>query len=183
MDKWLKSRVSVEGNANAQRVPLSRREREVASGFTSGTPLFVTQEVVDEGAPSGLAAYQPSPLTRKMQSLIMSHARDLRQNSGLAGQRVWARLRGGAVDGIKVRRQHRIGRYIVDFACVALRLAIEIDGGVHDHDDVILRDHHRQTGIEALGWTVIRFSNDVALGEPWRIDDAIRERARLLGLL
>ena len=92
-------------------------------------------------------------------------------------------MRGGAVEGFKVRRQHEIGPYFADFACVALRLVIEIDGGVHDRDDVVLRDQLRQTEIEALGWTVVRFSNDVALGEPWRIDDAIRDRARVLGLL
>ncbi|CAN5292548.1 DUF559 domain-containing protein [soil metagenome] len=118
-----------------------------------------------------------------MQSESMSPARDLRQSAGLAEQRVWARLRGGAVDGFKVCRQHDTGRYTVDFACVPLRLVIEIDGGVHDRDDVILRDHPRQTEIEALGWTVVRFSNEIALGEPWRIDDAIRDRAKTLGLL
>jgi len=63
------------------------------------------------------------------------------------------------------------------------RRVIEIDGGVHERDDVVLRDHLRQTEIEALGWTVVRFTNDTALGEPWRIDDAIRDRARVLGLL
>lgn len=92
-------------------------------------------------------------------------------------------MRGGAVEGFKIRRQHDIGPYTVDFACVRLRLVIEIDGGVHDRDDVALRDHHRQIAIEALGWTVVRFTNEVALGEPWRIDDAIRDQARLLGLL
>ena len=113
----------------------------------------------------------------------MSRARDLRQSAGLAEQRVWSRLRGGGVAGFKVRRQHDIGRWVVDFACVQLRLVLEIDGGVHERDDVVLRDHLRQAEIEALGWTVIRFTNEVALGEPWRIDDAIRERARSLGLL
>ena len=44
----------------------------------------------------------------------------------------------------------------------------------------MLRDHLRQTEIEALGRTGVRFSNDTALGEPWRIDDAIRDRARVL---
>ncbi|MBJ7484182.1 endonuclease domain-containing protein [Brevundimonas sp.] len=112
----------------------------------------------------------------------MSRARDLRHSAGLAEQRVWARLRGGAVEGFKVRRQHEIGRWIVDFACVPLRLVIEIDGGVHDRDDVMLNDHLRQTEIEALGWTVVRFTNEVALTEPWRIDDAIRDRARVVGL-
>lgn len=89
----------------------------------------------------------------------------------------------GAVDGFKFRRQHRIGHWIADFACIDLRLVLEIDGGVHEVDEVVTRDHHRQTQIEALGWTVIRFTNDTALGEPWRIDDAIRDHARLLGLL
>ena len=112
----------------------------------------------------------------------MSRARDLRQSAGLAEQRVWARLRGGAVEGFKVRRQHDIGRWTVDFACVPLRLVIEIDGGVHDRDDVMLNDHLRQTEIEALGWTVVRFTNEIALTEPWRIDDAIRDRAKVVGL-
>jgi len=37
-----------------------------------------------------------------------------------------------------VRRQHPIGRFFVDFACVPLRLVIEIDGGVHERDEVVL---------------------------------------------
>ncbi len=96
---------------------------------------------------------------------------------------MWERLRGGAVEGFKVRRQYEIGPFVVDFACVRLRLVIEIDGGVHERDDVGLRDPLRQTETRALGWTVVRFTNDTALGEPWRIDDAIRDRARVLGLL
>ena len=109
-------------------------------------------------------------------------ARALRQTAGLAEQRLWARLRGGAVDGWKLRRQHRIDGYLADFACVPLRLAIEIDGGVHQRDDVALRDYHRQRAIEALGWTVVRFTNEDALAEPWRVDAAIREQAKALGL-
>lgn len=112
----------------------------------------------------------------------MTRARDLRQSAGLAEQRVWARLRGGGVDGFKVRRQHDIGPYTVDFACVPLRLVIEIDGGIHRLDEVILRDHLRQVELEALGWTVVRFTNETVLAEPWRLDEAIRERAKLLGL-
>ncbi|MBN8528569.1 MAG: DUF559 domain-containing protein [Caulobacterales bacterium] len=50
---------------------------------------------------------------------------------------------------------------------------IEIDGGVHKRDDVVLEDHYRQTEIEALGWTVLRFSNQIALETPERIVDAI----------
>lgn len=82
----------------------------------------------------------------------------------------------------KVRRQHPVGGFVVDFACVPLRLVIEIDGGVHGRDEVALNDHLRQQAIEALGWTVVRFTNAEALAEPWRIDAAIRDRAKTLGL-
>ena len=115
-------------------------------------------------------------------SRLTPRARSLRTAGGLAETRIWARLRGGAVDGWKMRRQHAVGPYVVDFACMPLRLVIEIDGGVHKTDEAVLNDHHRQQAIEALGWTVIRFANDQALSEPWRIDAAIRERAKTLGL-
>jgi len=115
-------------------------------------------------------------------SRMTPRSRGLRQSSGLAEDRIWARLRGGAVHGWKVRRQHPVGRYVVDFACVPLRLVIEIDGGVHERDEVALTDHYRQQAIEALGWTVVRFTNAEALTDPSRIDDAIRERAKTLGL-
>lgn len=113
---------------------------------------------------------------------LTPRARSLRQDGGLAEDRVWSRLRGGAVDGWKVRRQHPVGRFVVDFACIPLRLVIEIDGGVHGRDDVVLNHHLRQQTIEALGWTVVRFTNEQALAEPSRIDAAIRERAKTLGL-
>ena len=112
---------------------------------------------------------------------LTPRARALRQTDGLAEQRLWARLRGGAVDGWKLRRQHRIDGYVADFACIPLRLAIEIDGGVHQRDDVALRDFYRQRAIEDRGWTVVRFTNEQTLHEPWRIDAAIREQAKALG--
>ena len=115
-------------------------------------------------------------------SRLTPRARSLHQFDGLAETRVWARLHGGAVDGWKVRRQHPVGPYVVDFACMPLKLAIEVEGGVHTTDEATLIDHHRQQAIEALGWAVIRFTNEQALGEPWCIDDAIRERAKTLGL-
>ena len=103
--------------------------------------------------------------------------RMLRQKSGLAEQRVWALLRSSRIDGHKFRRQHPISRYVADFACDRLKLVIEIDGGVHDRDEVVIRDHLRQTELEALGWTVLRFTNTQVLSEPELIAAAIRAHA------
>ena len=58
-------------------------------------------------------------------------ARELRQNQTPAEAKLWQALRGGKLDGHKFRRQHVIDRYIADFACEKLILAIELDGGVH----------------------------------------------------
>jgi len=110
----------------------------------------------------------------------ITQARSLRQRSGLAEQKIWALLRGGRIDGHKFRRQHPIGRYIADFACEPLRLVIEVDGGVHQLDDVAVRDHIRQVDLEAAGWTVIRFTNDAALADPHRVVTAIQAHARLI---
>ena len=116
----------------------------------------------------------PSPRTDR--------ARALRQSSGFAEDRVWARLRGGKLDGHKFRRQHPVGPYYADFACDPLRLIVEIDGAVHLLEDVVKRDALRQTALEALGWTVLRFTNDQVLQAPEQLVEAIRRHVRALDL-
>jgi len=115
-----------------------------------------------------------------MTTLRTDRARALRQSSGRAEERVWAVLRGGKVDGHKFRRQHPVGPYFADFACDRLRLIIEIDGGVHRLDDVAVRDLERQQALEALGWTVIRVTNDQIYEAPELLIEAVRLHARRL---
>ncbi len=109
-------------------------------------------------------------------------ARTQRRGAGLAEHRLWARIRRGQIDGHRFRRQHPVGRFFADFACDRLRLILEVDGGVHRLDEVILRDQLRQTELEALGWTVLRFTNEEVLGHPDRIVAAIRSHAADLNL-
>ena len=113
-----------------------------------------------------------------MQSDRTALARGLRQQSGLAEQKVWAQLRAGKLDGFKFRRQNPIGRFIADFACERLKLILEIDGGIHERDDVALNDEHRQAELEALGWTVLRFRNQQVLDNFDTLADAVRAHAR-----
>jgi very-short-patch-repair endonuclease len=108
-------------------------------------------------------------------------ARSLRQSAGIATGHVWGQLRGSRLDRHKFRREHPVDRFVGDFACESLRLIIEIDGGVHRLDDVVLRDRHRQEALEAMGWIVLHFTNDEALIDPSPIIAAIREHAAVLG--
>ena len=60
----------------------------------------------------------------------------------------------------KFRRQRPVGPYILDFACVALRIAIEFDGSQHDGDP---SDAIRDAYLAARGWMVLRFWSGEAL--------------------
>ncbi|MDX1582216.1 MAG: endonuclease domain-containing protein, partial [Thermoanaerobaculia bacterium] len=59
------------------------------------------------------------------------HERQLRAGQTEAERLVWNMLRDRRLGGLKFRRQHRIGEYILDFYCPRLRLAIELDGENH----------------------------------------------------
>ncbi len=71
---------------------------------------------------------------------------------------LWSRLKSGRL-GYKFRRQHSIGKYIVDFYCPAKKLVIEIDGSQHIESAY---DAERDAYLKKLGFKVLRFwDNDV----------------------
>ncbi|MGZ7042759.1 MAG: endonuclease domain-containing protein [Thermoanaerobaculia bacterium] len=59
---------------------------------------------------------------------LFDHARDMRQFPTRAEQRIWNWLRSRRFAGLKWRRQHPLGKYILDFYCPELKLALELDG-------------------------------------------------------
>jgi very-short-patch-repair endonuclease len=80
-------------------------------------------------------------------------ARALRREMSRQERTLWRALRGNALDGFHFRRQHIIGGYIVDFYCHRARLAIEVDGSLHDRTpaDMELRDRSfAREGISVL---------------------------------
>ena len=107
-------------------------------------------------------------------------ARHLRQTPTSAERTLWRLLRGGAVDALRFRRQHPIDRYVADLACVALKLAIEVDGRVHEDEDRIVRDLARTEAIERLGWQVLRFSNENVSRDPEAVAAAIGRTAQAI---
>jgi very-short-patch-repair endonuclease len=88
-------------------------------------------------------------------------ARQLRRSSTDAERRTWSALRDRRLSRFKFRRQHPIGNYVVDFACIKHRLVIEIDGGQHSDNAADIR---RTALLESQGWKVIRFWNNDVLG-------------------
>jgi len=74
--------------------------------------------------------------------------------------RLWSRLRDRQLQGLKFRRQHGIGPYIVDFYCPEQSLVIEVDGNNHAGADQMLNDQLRDKYLQSLGLRVIRYFND-----------------------
>ena len=87
-------------------------------------------------------------------------ARELRHEVGDAEKLVWRLLCDRQLAGCKFRRQHPIGPYFADFACVARKLVVEIDGEHHVFQTEA--DARRTELTERKGWRVIRFwANEV----------------------
>ncbi|MEX2128884.1 MAG: DUF559 domain-containing protein [Xanthobacteraceae bacterium] len=87
-------------------------------------------------------------------------ARRLRATATDAESRLWRHLRRLPMFGSHFRRQVSVGPYFVDFACMAARLNIEVDGSQHGSDHGIARDEARTRWLEARGYRVIRFWNN-----------------------
>src|SRR5206468_12932704 len=89
---------------------------------------------------------------------MLFRGRKLRRDSTFPERRLWRELRGGRLCGLKFRRQHSIGPFIVDFYCHENRLAIELDG--ESHNDRGSYDLERERFLKAENLRVVRFSND-----------------------
>ena len=69
---------------------------------------------------------------------------------------LWMRLKGRNLNGLKFRRQHPLGSYVLDFFCADRRLAVEVDGQAHDRAPQIARDGVRDAWLAEHGVRVLR---------------------------
>jgi very-short-patch-repair endonuclease len=86
-------------------------------------------------------------------------AKRMRGNATNAEAQLWKHLRRHPMSGSHFRRQVVVGPYIADFACMAARVIIEVDGSQHGELSNMLRDDVRTKWFEAEGYRVLRFWN------------------------
>ncbi|OGY45434.1 MAG: hypothetical protein A3A24_01875 [Candidatus Buchananbacteria bacterium RIFCSPLOWO2_01_FULL_46_12] len=91
------------------------------------------------------------------ENYLNSYAKKLRQAGNLSEVFLWQELKKDKL-GYRFLRQRPIGKYIVDFYCHSLNLAIEIDGAA-SHNDRVKEDEIRQKALEEFGVRVIRFKD------------------------
>jgi very-short-patch-repair endonuclease len=98
-------------------------------------------------------------------------AQSLRKQTVPAEALLWKVLRNRGLGGYKFRRQHPIGPYVVDFACVSCGLVVELDGETHLPQKS--GDVRRSEFLEAEGWRVLRFWNTEVYDELEAVKEAI----------
>jgi very-short-patch-repair endonuclease len=94
---------------------------------------------------------------------LLEIRRRLRKDSTQAEIFLWSQLRASKLNGLKFKRQHSIGNYIVDFYCASLKLIIEADGGIHSSFDQSEKDKFRDQNLREMGYTILRFPNEEIL--------------------
>ena len=87
-------------------------------------------------------------------------ARHLRSNVTSAEEELWKHIRRKQLDGFRFRRQHPVDQFILDFYCHEGRLAIEVDGLIHEQPEQKMYDLERGKIIEEFGIKVLRFKNE-----------------------
>ena len=88
------------------------------------------------------------------------NAKAMRRVMTDAELKLWNELRAHRLMGLSFRRQVPLAGYIVDFACSAKKLIVEVDGSQHGEDDNAGKDSARTARLQQDGWTVLRFWND-----------------------
>ncbi|MEI7512505.1 MAG: endonuclease domain-containing protein [Candidatus Uhrbacteria bacterium] len=91
--------------------------------------------------------------------LLKARRQELRHEMTPEEHLLWSRLRNRKFLGLKFFRQFGVDRFILDFYCPKFHIGIELDGSQHASVDGRVYDFERETILNSLGITVIRFKN------------------------
>lgn len=111
----------------------------------------------------------------KVSGQILDFARSMRRNPTSTENILWQSLRDRKLNGLKFRRQQHLEGFIVGFYCDQSKLAVEVDGDIHNSNEQKQFDQLRTEFLEEFGIKVIRFSNDQVLNNIDQVLNTIRE--------
>ena len=105
--------------------------------------------------------------------------RQLRNNMTYCEKLLWMYLRKKQM-GYRFLRQYSVDKYVIDFYCPELKIAVESDGDVHDLPEQKAHDEDRQENLEKFGITFVRIKNEELLGNSNKAFAKIEEAIKLL---
>ena len=96
---------------------------------------------------------------------LVPRAREMRRNPTPSEARLWQALRGRRL-GVKFRRQHPLGSFVVDFYCASRRLVVEVDGSVHEGEAQQCYDAQRSESLKrGFHVRVLRLPAGLVMGD------------------
>ena len=101
------------------------------------------------------------------------NARELRSNETEAEKKIWTLIRNRQLKGKKFRRQHAFSEYVLDFYCHECKLAVELDGGIHQRKENKEYDSTRTQVLNMYGINVLRFWNDEVMNDTTKVLEKI----------
>ncbi|PJF31254.1 MAG: hypothetical protein CUN51_05150 [Candidatus Thermofonsia Clade 1 bacterium] len=160
-------------------LPLSPQAGKGESEIADATSPALLGQAADATSPALLAGRgsgggvwrTPPELWHKLKHF----AREMRRNPTPAEEHLWQHLRRAQRHGVKFRRQHTIGQFVVDFYAHEAHLIVEVDGEIHERTQEY--DALRTQVLESMGFRVLRFTNDEVFNQTVsvlkRIDEAL----------
>lgn len=107
--------------------------------------------------------------------MSIARARSLRAKATASERALWDILRRRQQWGLRFRRQHPIGPFVLDFVCLERRLIVEVDGAAHEHAQRIESDLKRDAWLESQRFTIVRIPSGIASEDPERACAIIAE--------
>ena len=105
-----------------------------------------------------------------------ARAKVLRREMNGPETALWNALRGKALGGLKFRRQHPVGPYVLDFFCHSAGVAVEIDGAVHRTEEQAAKDWHRDQWLDQQGIGTLRIDAEDVRRDLHFVLERIRRR-------
>ena len=131
-------------------------------GKSSGAEILFRIQAPTQPSPEGKESQRTEPRYRTAQTSLYHFtkilAEEKRKNPTHEEMLMWQRLKNNQT-GFHIRRQHIIGAYMVDFACLDKLATIEIDGAYHNEPEIRKYDEARTKFLEENGFTELRYSN------------------------
>jgi leucyl-tRNA synthetase len=132
-------------------------------GKSSGAEINFQIKAPSRPSPEGKEGQHTEPRYRTAQPSLYHFTKRLaeekRKNPAHEEMMMWERLRNNQT-GFHIRRQHIIGSYMVDFACLDKLATIEIDGGYHSDPEIKKYDEARTVFLRENGFTELRYTNE-----------------------
>jgi very-short-patch-repair endonuclease len=163
--------VAPTSEVNHPATPLQRPERPPSDPSLREGPPSPSRWGLPHLGGNVFRSGKPDLNGGRMKRATVGRARELRKSMTRYEVKLWLRLRDLKAQGFRFRRQVPLERWIADFACLANRVVVEIDGNQHGTEEQSRKDAERDAFLTRAGFTVLRFANH----EVWQNIEGVLE--------